>query len=112
MFRIAFNLRWPPQMTLDKHPGGDARDAHRSGVKQRFAGNHLLRLAHIGDNYFLWLPGAGRSPDEQDRCSHDTQEAAAGLRVVPVRRAIGELIFDEGAKVVSSSKFFQAAPIN
>jgi hypothetical protein len=70
MFRITFNFGWPAEMALGKHPGGDARDAHRSGVKQRFAGNHLLRLAHIRDNRFRWLLGAGGDARQSQRRTH------------------------------------------
>ena len=64
--------------------------AHRRRVEQRFARNHFLRLAHIGNNRFLRLLGAGRGAGQRDGGAHQRQKSAARGRIVPVRRAVRE----------------------
>src|SRR6185312_11559846 len=111
MLWVAFNFGGPSQMALSEDTSGDASDAHRRRIKQRFARDEFLRLTHIGNDHLLWLLGTSGGSDEQDRRSHNAEEPAAGIRIVPIRRAVGEFVFDKGAKLGSGSKLFQTPPI-
>ena len=84
---------------------------HGRGVKQRLARHQILRLAHIRNNHFLRLLGAGRRSRERDGRPHEPQELAAGIGGVPVRSPVGKLILDESAELVRRCELLQAAPI-
>src|SRR6266566_277704 len=110
MVRIALDLRGSRHVALDQNSAGYAAESHRCRVKKRLAGDDLLRLADVRDDFLGGkLGAAGESGKRRGRSHHFQQfapvECSAGI-VGPVR----ELVLRMVPKFGSISKLIQAAP--
>ena len=51
------------------------------------------------------------TPAKRQRCAHQLQKIAAIGGIVPIRRAVGEFVFDEGLELLGLGEFFEALPV-
>src|SRR6267378_6503966 len=58
MVRIALDLRGPRHVTFDQNSAGDAAERNRRRVEQRLAGDDMLRLADVRDDFLGGKLGA------------------------------------------------------
>src|SRR5262249_45021369 len=49
--RVALDLRGPPLVALDEQPDAGAVHRHRGRKKERLAGDHFFRLAHVRNDF-------------------------------------------------------------
>src|SRR5258708_14486458 len=99
MLGISLDLGWASQMALDQYSRGDPTCGHCGRIKQRLAGDIILRLPDVGNNRLLRLHRTSRSSGESNGGAHERQEFPPRLRIIPVWRAIRKFVVDESAKL-------------
>ena len=77
MLVVAFNLCRTAEMAFDQQWAGVSAERHRCGVEHGTAGDHILRLAHVGNDRLereFYAPG---HTGQRHGRAHDFQEATA-----------------------------------
>ena len=111
MLLVAFNLGGTIELAFDQNRTGVSAERECAGIKHRTAGDHFFRLAHVGDNRFQRLLGAGGHASHGQRCAHQFQETASGDGIQPLRGALGKFAVQHFLKFRASRQLFQAAPV-
>ena len=111
MLLVAFNFGGTIELAFDQNRTGVSAQRERAGIKHWAAGNHFFRLAHVGDNRFQRLLGAGRHAGHGQRCAHQLQETAPGDGIQPFGGALGKFAVQHFLKFRASRQLFQAAPV-
>ena len=73
---IALDLRGPPHVAFDEHPGGEAAQRSSRGEIERPARYRRFDRSGERDDRFRGLTRAGADPGESQRGPHQLQEAA------------------------------------
>ncbi len=111
MQRIAFDLCGTAEMALDEQRVRVSAEREGSGIELRAAGDELLGLAHVGDNFFDRHFGAAGHARHGERCAHQLQESAARDGVQPLGCALGEFAVHHLAEFGRAGELFEAAPV-
>ena len=111
MFGIPFNLGRVPHVAFDQDRLCEAAERDRAGEKQRTAGNHVLGLPNVGDDFLGGLLRAGADAGKRERRGHQLQELPAPLGIVPLRGLLGKLPVQVLAELERVCQLAEAAPV-
>ena len=111
MIGVPFNLRRPAFVAFHQHSGSHSGQRGRSREKQWPAGNHVLRLANIGDNGLVGLSRTCTQAGQGQGSAHQLQELAPVAGIVPFRGVPRKLLLQKPRKLFALGKLFKTAPV-
>ena len=111
MRRVALDFGGPAQVAFRENADSTARERHGRRIEQRLPWNQVFGLPDVGhDGFGGLLRTRGRSGQRQ-RGSHQLEERAPAVGIVPIRVAVGELVLNKPLELFGVGEFFQAAPV-
>src|SRR5580700_5072179 len=111
MLVVALNLCRPSKMAFDQQRAGVSAERHRRGIELRSTWDHVLGLAHVGNDGFEWQAHtAGHSCERHGR-AHHFQESAARYGIDPLGSAFREFAVQRLLERGAAGKLFEAAPV-
>ena len=111
MLVVALNLCRTSEVALDQQRAGVSAKRHRRGVELGPAGNHILGLAHVGNDGFERQAHAAGHAGQRHGCAHHLQEAATRDGIDPFGSALGKLAVQSFLESGTPGKLFEAAPV-
>ena len=111
MVRITLDFGRTPHVTLDQHGMCDAGERNGAREEQRSAGDEILRLTDVRDDGLGWLLRARSDARQRERRTHELQELAAALGIVPLGGLFRELPVEVLAKAGCVRQLAETAPI-
>ena len=111
MIGITLDFGRTPHVAFDQHRIGDTGERNGAREEQRPAGDEILRLSDVRHDGLGWLLRARSDAGQCKRRTHELQELAAALGIVPLGGLFRELPMEVLAKAGCVRQLAETAPI-